>query len=298
MHLICCFATGDETPAQDKASEASSQPRQQPGPLGQSTGLQETALQPAVLALTASSAQDRSPDAQSPESAKKLRDKYNRLFEMAESAPEGPLPESSQQQGVIDSFLNVQAQSDAPEVQRLPAAGQAGPDPDQMSHSRLDHPQISQSADQHGEGASLGNAPVVAVAARDARADTHLSLTEMLLLEEDSLAESQATPLLQHRVSMASNLADAFLTSPTSSTSPLHSERSIFASPDHPRPADSASNQQAEFSGGGGWPGPAPEWISVVMRGKHGGSRETFIQYHVPEGLVYVSGTNLSLKAS
>ena len=32
------------------------------------------------------------------------------------------------------------------------------------------------------------------------------------------------------------------------------------------------------------------------MRGKHGGSRETFIQYHVPEALVYVNGSNLSLK--
>ena len=201
----------------------------------------------------------RSPDSHSPVSAQRLRDKYNRLFEMAESAPEssdGNI-DAPHEHGVIDSFLS--------------SHGHESPSQPQATVSTVQRPQ--------GSGTT-------------SRGDAHPSLTEMLLLEEDSLAESQATPLLQHRVSMASNIADIFPTSPSSSTSPMHSERSTLGSPDRPRAADSASRQQAETSG---WPGSAPEWISVVMRGKHK-DREAFIQYHVPEGLVYVNGTNLTLK--
>lgn len=221
--------------------------------------------QPAAItapqASTAEGSELRSPDSHSPESAQRLRDKYNRLFEMAESAPEssGGDAESPQEHGIAESFLS--------------------------SHERYSpsQPQPEVSTAQHPPGSGTTS-----------RGDTHPSLTEMLLLEEDSLAESTATPLLQHRVSMASNLADTFPTSPSSSASPMHSERSTLGSPDHPRAADSASSQQAETSG---WPGPAPEWISVVMRGKHK-DREAFIQYHVPEGVVYVNGTNLSLKVT
>ena len=209
-------------------------------------------------ACTADGSDLRSPDSHSPESAQRLRDKYNRLFEMAESAPESSdgNVDAPQQHGIIDSFLG--------------------------SHGRdsFSPPQANVSTAQRPQGSGTTS-----------RGDAHPSLTEMLLLEEDSLAESQATPLLQHRVSMASNIADVF-TSPSSSASPMHSERSTLGSPDHPRAAASAPSQQAETSG---WPGSAPEWISVVMRGKHK-DREAFIQYHVPEGLVYVNGTNLTLK--
>ena len=171
---------------------------------------------------------------------------------------------------------------------------------DRSSQQGLSNVQVGPSHPQSAVDASADSISQAAAGVTNPRPDTHLSLTEMLLLEEDSLAESKATPLLQHRVSMATNITDAFPLSPSSSASPLHSDRSMRGSPDHPRPADSASAQQAESSGVGfgGWPGPAPEWISVVMRGKHGGNREAFIQYHVPEGLVYVNGTNLSLKAS
>lgn len=216
--------------------------------------------QPAVSTAqptgTSTGSELRSPNSHSPESARRLRDKYNRLFEMAESAPEG-------------------------------------------SHGRAESPHEHDSLlSSHGRDSSSQPQPAVSTAQRPqgsgttSRGDAHPSLTEMLLLEEDSLAESQATPLLQHRVSMASNIADVFPTSPSSSASPLHSERSALGSPDHSRAADSASCQQAETSG---WPGSAPEWISVVMRGKHK-DREAFIQYHVPEGVVYVNGTNLTLK--
>ena len=200
---------------------------------------------------------------------------------MAESAPEGPLSNSPHKHGIIDSLLSARGHDQS--SQQGPSNVQAGPS----------HPQSAVDASAHSF--SQATAGVT-----NPRPDTHLSLTEMLLLEEDSLAESKATPLLQHRVSMASSITDAFPLSPSSSASPLHSDRSMLGSPDHPRPAHSASGQQAESSGVGfgGWPGPAPEWISVVMRGKHGGSREAFIQYHVPEGLVYVNGTNLSLKVS
>lgn len=213
----------------------------------------------APQASTAEGSDLRSPDSHSPESAQRLRDKYNRLFEMAESAPEGSHGdvESPHEHGIVDSFLSSHG------------------------HDSPSQPQPDVSTAQHPPGTGTTS-----------RGDAHPSLTEMLLLEEDSLAESTATPLLQHRVSMASNLADVFPTSPSSSASPMHSERSTLGSPDHPRAADSASSQQAETSG---WPGSAPEWISVVMRGKHK-DREAFIQYHVPEGVVYVNGTNLSLK--
>ena len=195
----------------------------------------------------------RSPDSQSPASAQRLRDKYNRLFEMAESAPESSdgSVDAPHDHGIIDSFLS-----------------------------------------SHGPEAGVSTAQRPQGSGTTSRGDVHPSLTEMLLLEEDSLAESQATPLLQHRVSMASNIADVFPNSPSSPASPMHSERSTLGSPDHPRAADSASSQQAETSS---WPGSAPQWISVVMRGKHK-DREAFIQYHVPEGLVYVNGTNLTLK--
>ena len=198
---------------------------------------------------------------------------------MAESAPEGPLFDSPHEHGIIDSFLSAHGQDQS--SQHGPSTVQAGPS----------HPQSAIDASAHSISQS-------AAGVTSPRPDTHLSLTEMLLLEEDSLAESKATPLLQHHVSMASNITDVFPLSPSSSASPMHSDRSMLGSPDQPRPADSASTGQAESSGVGfgGWPGPAPEWISVVMRGKHGGKREAFIQYHVPEGLVYVNGTNLSLK--
>ena len=201
----------------------------------------------------------RSPDSHSPESAQRLRDKYNRLFEMAESAPErsGGNGDAPHEHGIIDSVVSSHG------------------------HDSSSQPQANVSTAQRSQGSGTTS-----------RGDAHPSLTEMLLLEEDSLAESQATPLLQHRVSMASNIADVFPNSPSSSASPMHSERSTLGSPDHPRAADSASSQQAETSS---WPGSAPEWISVVMRGKHK-DREAFIQYHVPEGLVYVNGTNLMLK--
>lgn len=215
----------------------------------------------APQAPTAEASQLRSPDSHSPESAQRLRDKYNRLFEMAEAAPEGSDGDAESQHGhgVIDLVLTSHG------------------------HDSPSQPQADVSTSQHPQGTGTTS-----------RGDAHLSLTEMLLLEEDSLAESTATPLLQHRVSMASNLADVLPTSPSSSASPMHSERSTLGSPDHPRAADSASSQQAETSG---WPGPGPEWISVVMRGKHK-DREAFIQYHVPEGLVYVNGTNLTLKVT
>ena len=218
--------------------------------------------QPAVStapAPTADGDELRSPDSHSPESAQRLRDKYNRLFEMAESVPEGSSGnvEPPHEHGIIDSFLSSHG------------------------HDSPSQPNVSSAQRPPGSGTT-------------SRGDTHPSLTEMLLLEEDSLAESKATPLLQHRVSMASNIADVFPTSPSSSASPMHSERSTLGSPDHPRGADSASSQQAETSG---WPGSAPEWISVVMRGKHK-DREAFIQYHVPEGLVYVNGTSLTLKVT
>ena len=201
---------------------------------------------------------------------------------MAESAPEGPLFDSPHEHGIIDSFLSAHGQDQS--RQHGPSTVQAGPS----------HPQSAIDASAHSISQS-------AAGVTSPRPDTHLSLTEMLLLEEDSLAESKATPLLQHHVSMASNITDVFPLFPSSSASPMHSDRSMLGSPDQRRPADSASTgQQAESSGvgSGGWPGPAPEWISVVMRGKHGGKREAFIQYHVPEGLVYVNGTNLSLKVS
>ena len=219
---------------------------------------------------TASSAEAsglRAPDLHSPESAQRLRHKYNRLFEMAESAPEGSDAESGHGHGVTDSLLNAHGH-------------------DSSSEHTASQPQAQLSAGATASG--TGSNP---------RGDTHLSLTEMLLLEEDSLAESKATPLLQHRVSMASNIADVFPASPSSSASPLQSERSMLGSPDFPRGPDTANSQQAETSQQGGWPGPAPEWISVVMRGKHK-DREAFIQYHVPEELVYVNGTNLTLKVS
>ena len=200
-----------------------------------------------------------SPNSHSPESAQRLRDKYNRLFEMAESAPESSdgNVDAPHEHGIIDSFLSSHGNDSSSQ----PLA----------NVSTIQRPQ--------GSGTT-------------SRGDAHPSLTEMLLLEEDSLAESQATPLLQHRVSMASNIADIFPASPSSSASPMHSERSTLGSPEHVRAADSASSQKAETSG---WPGSAPEWISVVMRGKHK-DREAFIQYHVPEELVYVNGTNLTLK--
>ena len=183
---------------------------------------------------------------------------------MAESAPEGPAAESAQEHGIIDSFLTSHGHQSS--SQQTPSQPQA-------------------TITAQGTGTQ-------------SRGEAHLSLKEMLLLQEDSLAESKATPLLQHRVSMASNIADVFPTSPTSSASPLHSERSTLGFPDHHRTADSAfSHQQAETSQHGGWPGPAPEWISIVMRGKHK-DREAFIQYHVPEELVYVNGTNLTLKVT
>ena len=259
----------DPTPGQE-ASPTARGPQEtnarQLSVLGQTNSAQ------ASSALVLTDAQSQSPDSQSPVSARQLRDKYNRLFEMAESAPEGPLSESPHEHGIIDSFLSAHEQSP-------------------LQQQGLVQPQADNSAGPVSNSHAQGGAA-------NPRADAHLSLTEMLLLEEDSLAESKATPLLQHRVSMASNLADAYPPSPSSSASPFTVEKSIFASADHSRGADSASTQQAESSGGGGgvWPGPAPEWISVVMRGKHGGNREAFIQYHVPEALVYVNGTNLSLK--
>ena len=226
-------------------------------------------------ALTDTSTELTSPESQSPVSAQQLRDKYNRLFEMAESAPEGPLSDSPHEHGIIDSFLSAHGHNPSPQL---------GPTDPQTGAA---------------DGAASSSHAASGAGVTGPRSDAHLSLTEMLLLEEDSLAESKATPLLQHRVSMASNIADVFPLSPSSSASPLHSERSMLASPDYARGADSASSQQQpESSGHGGWPGSAPEWISVVMRGKHGGSREAFIQYHVPEGLVYVNSTNLTLKVS
>ena len=210
-------------------------------------------------ACTADGSNLRSPNSHSPESAQRLRDKYNRLFEMAESAPEssdGNL-DAPHEHGMIDSFLSSHGNDSSSQ------------------------PQANVSTAQRPQGSGTPS-----------RGDAHPSLTEMLLLEEDSLAESQATPLLQHRVSMASNIADIVPTSPSASASPMHGERSTLGSPDHPRAAGSASSQKAETSG---WPGSAPEWISVVMRGKHK-DREAFIQYHVPEELVYVNGTNLTLK--
>ena len=222
---------------------------------GTQPAVSTAAAQPAG---TAHGSELRSPDSHSPESAQRLRDKYNRLFEMAESAPEGSHGNAESLHGHESSFSS-------------------------HGHDSTSQPHASVSTAQRPQGSGTTS-----------RGDAHPSLTEMLLLEEDSLAESQATPLLQHRVSMASNIADVFPTSPSSSASPLHSERSALGSPDHSRAAESASNQQAETSG---WPGSAPEWISVVMRGKHK-DREAFIQYHVPEGLVYVNGTNLTLKVS
>lgn len=241
--------------------------------------LKQPALQQADSAQVSSALRDSetkssSPHSQPPVSAQKLRDKYNRLFEMADSAPEGPLSDSPHEHGIIDSFLSTHGQNE------------------QVSSGQQEASQPQHAVD------SVVSTSHAAAGVTTSWSEAHLSLTEMLLLEEDSLAESKATPLLQHRVSMASNIADVFPTSPSSSASLLHSERSMLGSPDHPRGADPASSQQAESSGSGGWPGAAPEWISVVMRGKHGGNREAFIQYHVPEGLVYVNGANLSLKVS
>jgi len=265
----------------DQAGESEAVPEGSPGVGTTQQSAQQTGSALAASALKDLDSEQTASDSQSPVSAQQLRDKYNRLFEMAESAPEGPLSDSPHEHGIINSFLSVHGQDQSSQQGR--SNGQAGPS----------HPQSAVDASAH----SISQATAGAI---NPRPDTHLSLTEMLLLEEDSLAESKATPLLQHRVSMASNITDAFPLSPSSSASPLHSDRSMLGSPDHPRPADSASGQQAESSGVGfgGWPGPAPEWISVVMRGKHGGSREAFIQYHVPEGLVYVNNTNLSLKVS
>lgn len=265
----------------DQAGESEAVPEGSPGVSISQQPAQHTGSALADSALRHLDFEQTTSDSQSPVSAQQLRDKYNRLFEMAESAPEGPLSDSPHEHGIINSFLSVHGQDQSSQQGR--SNGQAGPS----------HPQSAVDASAH----SISQATAGAI---NPRPDTHLSLTEMLLLEEDSLAESKATPLLQHRVSMASNITDAFPLSPSSSASPLHSDRSMLGSPDHPRPADSASGQQAESSGVGfgGWPGPAPEWISVVMRGKHGGSREAFIQYHVPEGLVYVNNTNLSLKVS
>ena len=261
----CAVLVGTEagvSPSQVPLSSAND--ADSPATASDATQLATAASAEATPAPTAEDAELHSPNSHSPESAQKLRDKYNRLFEMAESAPEGPAAEAAHEHSMIDSFV----MSHGHESSGQPTAGQ---------------PQAMTSAQGTGT---------------QSRGDAHLSLKEMLLLQEDSLAESKATPLLQHRVSMASNIADFFPTSPPSSASPLHSERSTVGSPDHHRTADSASSrQQAETSQQGGWPGPAPEWISIVMRGKHK-DREAFIQFHVPEELVYVNSTNLTLKVN
>ena len=268
------------SPALEQAGESEAVSEGSPEASTSQQSAQQTGSALADSVLRDFDSQQTASDAQSLVSAQQLRDKYNRLFEMAESAPEGPLSDSPHEHGIIDSFLSAHEQNQS--SQQGPSNAQEGPS----------HPQSAVDA-------SARSFSQAAAGVTNPRPD-HLSLTEMLLLEEDSLAESKATPLLQHRVSMASNLTDAFPLSPSSSASPLHSDRSMLGAPDHPRPADSASGQQAESSGAGfgGWPGPAPEWISVVMRGKHGGSREAFMQYHVHEGLVYANNINLTLKAS
>lgn len=192
-----------------------------------------------------------------PLSAQRLRDKYNRMYAMADSAPEGPFPELPH--GVMDAML--QQSGDSPSSSNFTADAA-------LSIGR-------------------GNNP---------RADVHLSLTEFLLLQEDSVAESRATPLLTHRMSMMSNYGDASRAS-FSALSPSMSmpESELqLRSPRARASAESALSQQAGSSEHG-WPGPAPEWISIVVRGKHK-DRETFAQYHVPEELVYVGGNKLSLK--
>lgn len=190
-----------------------------------------------------------------PLSAQRLRDKYIRLYAMADSAPEGP-------------------------VAALPSSTTV--------------PSLHQAADDASTSVTES-----AAHSRGQRADVHLSLTEMLLLQEDSAAESRATPLLSHRLSMASVVGDASRAS-FSALSPRSASSEPGSSPISPSQlrtaAESASHQQVGNSDSDqGWPGPAPEWISIVVRGKHK-DRETFAQYHVPEGLVYVSGNKLSPK--
>ena len=218
-------------------------------------------------ALDAESSSDQlselsTPSSPQPLSAQRLRDKYNRLYAMADSAPEGPLSDVSngaatplqQPAGSLNTGGNVTADA------------------------------------AQGNGYSRANSQ---------RADVHLSLTEMLLLQEDSVGESRATPLLSHRLSMASVRGDGSHAS-FSALSPhsANSEPGSFQlSPSQLyTAAESASSQQVGTSDSDqGWPGPAPEWISIVVRGKHK-DRETFAQYHVPEGLVYVNGIKLSPK--
>lgn len=194
-----------------------------------------------------------------PLSAQRLRDKYNRLYAMADSAPEGPMPTSSS----------------------VPMIA----------------PMLHQPMHDVDTGASASAAHSSSNQGRGQRADVHLSLTEMLLLHEDSAAESQATPLLSHRLSMASVRGDASRAS-FSALSPPYANSEPGTSPTSPSQLHAAvSYQQSGVSESDqAWPGPAPEWISIVVRGKHK-DRETFAQYHVPEGLVYVSGNKLSPKA-
>ena len=194
-----------------------------------------------------------------PLSAQRLRDKYNRLYAMADSAPDGPVP------SVSDATATPLQQS----AESLSTG----------AHVTADAAQGSGYSRAHSQ-----------------RADVHLSLTEMLLLQEDSVGESRATPLLSHRLSMASVRGDASFSalSPHSANSEPGSSQISSSQPY--TAAESASSQQVGTSDSDqGWPGPAPEWISIVVRGKHK-DRETFAQYHVPEGLVYVNGNKLSPK--